>query len=242
MEIARFNDAAITMDLCLCAADINYAVIGGLAMTQLCEDRETKRIDCIAIASQSQVIHAVDHNVGLVVFTPKGRDDYLDLEWTDLDNENDPVPLRIFCSINSGSRSRPRFRPKYVRPKQREVIGETCGSGTVNFHTPVDLFKASLAAAGDRCSFSDFWDLKFLLERYDEEIAPQLGHIALVHIGRAIRQHRNLEYLFEELGVDVAKAKIAAKNFVPFKNPRGSDDDDAPKDLFDKLGDISPFD
>ncbi|KAF7717821.1 Uncharacterized protein PECH_000092 [Penicillium ucsense] len=235
MEIARFNDAAITMNLCLNAAGIEYCIIGGFAMSQLSEDRETKRIDCIANASQRQIVDAVDHGVGLTATLPKNRDDYVDLQWTelDLDDKSDPVPIRVFCSVYATARARPKTY--LIRPTPRQVTGETCGSGTVNFHSPVDLFKASLAAAGNRCSYPDSLDLRLLLEEFDEDIKPQLGAIALVHIGRAIRQYRHLEGLFMELGVNVDKAKIAAMNFVPFRNPRESEDD-VPKDLFEKLG------
>lgn len=81
----------------------------------------------------------------------------------------------------------------------------------------------------------DSVDLRWLVQRYETEIKMRKHKILLVDVGRALKQHPNLEGVFDPLGVDVGKAKIAAKEFVPFKGSQGSGD--APVGLLDSLTD-----
>jgi hypothetical protein len=98
------------------------------------------------------------------------------------------------------------------------------------------LFKAALRAAGSRSNFVDSIDLRWLIQRYTTEIKVRQHKIQLLDVGRALKQHPNLEHVFEPLGIDIAKAKISLKGFVPSNfPPRGAEG--PPKGLFDRLAD-----
>lgn len=81
----------------------------------------------------------------------------------------------------------------------------------------------------------DSVDLRWLVQRYETEIKVRKHKIFLGDVGRALKQHPNLEGVFDPLGVDVGKAKIAAKDFVPFMGSQRLGD--VPVGLFDSLAD-----
>ncbi|GLI76718.1 hypothetical protein PoHVEF18_004995 [Penicillium ochrochloron] len=214
MLTGRLTDAAILLHLSLDDNNIRYAVIGGYAITHFGGNRQTNDIDCIAIASKQQIINAIDPQAGIAVIS-QHRDDYIGLSWSDRPDRSDPGKIHIHCSVYPGA----RFPNALFRFETHEVKGHTIGNGM-----------AALRAAGSRSNFVDSVDLRWLVQRYAIEIKARRHKIHLVDVGRALQQHSNLENVFESLGIDIAKAKIAAKG-----PPRGVED--IPKGLFDSLAD-----
>ncbi|KAJ5443547.1 uncharacterized protein N7458_007419 [Penicillium daleae] len=231
MLTSRLNDAAILLHLSLNDNGINYAVIGGFAITHFGGNRQTKDIDCIANASKEQIIDALDTEAGLVVVS-QDRNDYVGVSWPDRPDRGNTVLIHIFCSVYPGA----RFPNALFRFETHEVKGDTFGNGVVSFHEPFYLFKAALRAAGARSNFLDSVDLRWLVQRYTTEIKVRRHKIHLVDVGRALKQHPNLEGCFDPLGIDITKAKIAAKDFIParYSSQRL---EDPPKGLFDSLAD-----
>lgn len=231
MLTGRLNDAAIILHLSLDDNRIKYAVIGGYAITHFGGNRQTKDIDCIANASKQQIINALDTYAGLAIVS-QDRDDYVGLSWSDKPDRSDAVLIHVFCSVYPGA----RFPSALFRFESHEVRGDIFGNGMVSFHEPFYLFKAALRAAGARLNFLDSVDIRWLVQRYTTEIKVRKHKIHPVDVGRALKQHPNLEGLFEPLGINVAQAKIAAQDFVPFK-VSSSGVKDIPKGLFDSLAD-----
>jgi hypothetical protein len=225
MLTGRLNDAAILLHLSLDDNNIRYAVLGGYAITHFGGNRQTNDIDCIAIASKQQIINAIDREAGIAVIS-QHRDDYIGISWSDRPDRSDPVLIHIHCSVYPGA----RFPNALFRFETHEVKGDIMGNGMVSFHEPFYLFKAALRAAGSRSNFVESVDLRWLVQRYAIEIKARRHKIHLVDVGRALQQHSNLENVFESLGIDIVKAKIAAKG-----PPRGVED--IPKGQFDSLAD-----
>jgi hypothetical protein len=231
MLIGRLNDAAILLHLSLNENKIKYAVIGEYAIIHFGGNRQTEEIDCIAIASKQQIINAIDPEAGLTVIS-QHREDYVGFSWSDRPDRCDSVLIHISCSVYPGA----RFPNALFRFETHEVKGDIIGRGMVSFHEPFYLFKASLPAAGSRSKSIDSVDIRWLIQRYTTEIKARRHKIHLLDVGRAIKQHPNLENVFEPLGVDIAKAKITVKGFFPSNcPPRGMED--VPKCLFDSLAD-----
>jgi hypothetical protein len=85
----------------------------------------------------------------------------------------------------------------------------------VSFHEPFYLFKAALRAAGARSNFLDSVDIRWLVQRYTTEIKVRKHKIHLVDVGRAFKQHANLEGVFEPLGINIAQAKLRHRTSSP---------------------------
>jgi len=102
----------------------------------------------------------------------------------------------------------------------RSVNGQSLGPGDSSFFDPFYLFKGKLRAASQRAKFHDSADLRWLGSHYWMQIKARANELNPLFVGLAMRRYAILERLFEDLGVDVEKAKEAAKDIDLDKLPR----------------------
>ena len=92
------------------------------------------------------------------------------------------------------------------------IQGHSLGPGTSNLFDPFYLFKGKLRAAATRAMFHDSADLRMLAGRYKSVISPRAKELNLEYVGLAIKRYLALERVFEQIGVDLVKARQAAKD------------------------------
>lgn len=99
------------------------------------------------------------------------------------------------------------------------VNGQKLGPGQARVLDPFYLFKGKLRAAATRSKFHDSADLRWLADRYASIIQARKEELNLEYIGLAVKRYLELELLFERLGIDLVKARDAARDLDPSRLP-----------------------
>ncbi|KAF1951784.1 hypothetical protein CC80DRAFT_193786 [Byssothecium circinans] len=207
MITERLNDAAIALQKVLGEAGVRFGIFGGYAVSVLGGVRESKDVDCIVALSREQVIAALDKRAGFSLI-PQTRQDYVAFFWSEKANSTNPVLVEIFCEQFPGS----KFNMSRLGLSEVAVNGQAFGQSYSTFADPFSIFKGKLCAAATREKFHDSADLRTLLSRYPDQIKARIGEVNLNYVGLAIKRYSVLERTFQELGVDVERAKGLAKN------------------------------
>ncbi|KAH9894527.1 ser/Thr protein phosphatase [Xylariomycetidae sp. FL2044] len=210
----RLNDAAIALHQVLSERSVNFGIFGGYAIGALGGVRESKDIDCLASITRAQVIDLLDGKHGFHVI-PQTRQDYVAFLWSARGDEKNTVLVEIFCERFPGAQYSMRDVPRRLI----QINGLSQGQGVSSFLDPFYLFKGKISAAAERAKFHDSADLRFLAGRFESLIKPRVGELNLRYVGLAIKRYVELELLFGRLGVDLKKAKAAARDLDPYNLP-----------------------
>ncbi|RYP78939.1 hypothetical protein DL769_003104 [Monosporascus sp. CRB-8-3] len=203
----RLNDAAIALHRVLSRQRINFGIFGGYAIGAIGGVRESKDIDCLASVSKDQIVRLLDNKEGFSAI-PQSRQDYVAFLWSDRADRKHAVLVEIFCEQFPGA----RYSMANVPCRSIPIRGLSLGQGTSSFLDPFYLFKGKLRAAATRAKFHDSADLRMLASRYASVIRSRANELNPESVGLAIKRYPELERLFEQLRVDVERAKRAAKH------------------------------
>ncbi|KAI1108469.1 ser/Thr protein phosphatase [Nemania sp. NC0429] len=206
----RLNDAAIALHRILSREGINFGIFGGYAIGAVGGVRESKDVDCLASITKAQVIQLLDNQEGFRVI-PQSREDYVAFFWSDQSDSRNAVLVEIFCEQFPGA----RYTMQGVICNTMVIKGVSFSEGTSCFLDPFYLFKGKLRASAARNKFHDSVDLRMLISRYESIIKPRVNELNLEYIGLSIKRYPELERLFNQLGVDVEKARLAAADLDP---------------------------
>ncbi|PYI22900.1 hypothetical protein BO86DRAFT_212039 [Aspergillus japonicus CBS 114.51] len=210
----RLNDAAIALHRILSRTSIHFGIFGGYAIGVLGGLRESKDIDCIASISKQQILAILDGHDGFIAI-PQGRQDYVAFLWSDRPDRSHAVLVEIFCEQFTGA----QYTMEGVQASLRTVNGQRLGTGQASFLDPFYLFKGKLRAAATRSKFHDSADLRWLADRFGNLIQARQGGLNVQYIGLALKRYPELELLFGRIGVDLARAKDAARDLDPARLP-----------------------
>lgn len=106
-----------------------------------------------------------------------------------------------------------------AQTREHTVVGQRLGQGTSSYFEPFFIFKGKVRAAATREKFHDSADLRWLVGHFGNVIKPRVAELSMQYVGLAMKRYPVLERLFAEIGVDVARAKDAAKELDPDKLP-----------------------
>lgn len=98
-----------------------------------------------------------------------------------------------------------------------KIEGERFGEVDILVLEPALLFKAKLHAAAVRSELYHSADLRYLADRYPEDVKGVKDSLNIQHLGLALKHHPELSYTFEQMGCDIAAAKDAAVDLGPLK-------------------------
>ncbi|CAJ2507505.1 Uu.00g086910.m01.CDS01 [Anthostomella pinea] len=208
----RLNDAAIALHRVLSQRCVNFGIFGGYAIGAVGGVRESKDIDCLAYVSKEQVVELLNGKHGFQVI-PQTRQDYVAFLWSDKSDRKNAVLVVRY------SARRAQYSMGNIPCKLVEINGQSQGPGTSAFLDPFYLFKGKLRAAATRAKFHDSADLRMLAGKFESLIQPRAHELDLEYVCLAIKRYVELERLFEKIGIDVKKAKVAVSNLDPHKLP-----------------------
>ncbi|RYO85722.1 hypothetical protein DL766_009367 [Monosporascus sp. MC13-8B] len=191
VKTKRLNDAAIALHRVLSRERINFGIFGGYAIG--------------AIGVSARGFQAISQS----------RQDYVAFFWSDRPDRKNAVLVEIFCEKFPGA----RYSMANVQCRSVPVRGLSLGQGTSSFLDPFYLFKGKVRAAATRAKFHDSADLRMLASRYASAIKSRTNELNLEYVGLAIKRYIELGRLIQQLGVDVEKAKRAAKHLDLNKLP-----------------------
>lgn len=106
-----------------------------------------------------------------------------------------------------------------VQASLRTINGQRLGTGQASFLDPFYLFKGKLRAAATRAKFHDSADMRWLADRYGNAIQARKESLNLEYIGLAMKRYPELEFLFGRPGIDLSRAKEAARDLDPSRLP-----------------------
>ncbi|TWU76674.1 hypothetical protein ED733_008476 [Metarhizium rileyi] len=207
MILERLNDAAIALHRVLSREQVTFGIFGGYAVATFGGPRESKDVDCIASVSKDQIIRLLNDKEGFKVI-PQSRKDYVAFFWSDRTDRGNAVLVEIFCEKFPGS----RYSMFDVPCNIISIKGFSLGQGVARFLEPFYLFKGKLRAAATRAKFHDSADLRMLVGKYYTALKSRAHELDLEYVGLSLKRYPELERLFEQLGVDIAKAKRVAND------------------------------
>ncbi|KAI2620911.1 hypothetical protein GGS26DRAFT_601501 [Hypomontagnella submonticulosa] len=205
----RFHDAAIALHRILGPQNIRYGIFGGYAISVMQGVRSTKDIDCLVSASKDQVIRLLDKKGGFNL-APSSPEDYVLFEWSDLPDGKCEILVEIFCTDFPGA----TYTLDNVTLLLLPITGRS-GYGESFFLDPFRIFKGKLQAAASRAVFHDTADLRTLGHLYGPIIRSRVNELDAYTVGIAIKRYKELVFLFDRLGVDLAGARRTAYGFRP---------------------------
>ena len=100
-----------------------------------------------------------------------------------------------------------KFSIVSAETQDHAVVGRKLGEGISSFLNPFLIFKGKVRAAVTRNKFHDSADLRWLVGHFGHVIKPRVAELNLEYVGLAIQRFLILERLFDEIGVDTARAK-----------------------------------
>ena len=207
---SRLNDAAITLDRVLAAANVKYGIFMGYAISSLGGPRESKDVDCLASASKQQIVALLDGKNGFK-YINQARTDYVAFFWSDKPKDPRAVLVEIFVDQFQGtydifsrsivkliecSYTGSQFSISEVVPVTRSVVGQVFGTGSISLLDPVHVFKGKLRARATRNKHHDAADLRYLEGEFRADLRQKSNQFNLEYAGLAMKRSPELASIF----------------------------------------------